>query len=195
MKMKLFDKAVDELKQTEKDIQKALDRTVADCKNRAPAQVTKAVTAVYGIKAKDVTEAGKSAKRGAKSAGKIKVQGYSIDNLQLEYKGRLLTPIHFSMSPKTRPDGKKKYKVKAAIYKGQKKVLGTGVFLASSGAAGTAQIPFKREGAKRLPINAIRTVSIPQMIGNEVVAQDIKKRMEELLQTRLQHNLDRIAKK
>ena len=188
-------KAVDELTKKKKAIQKALDRTVADCKQRGPAQVTKAVTAVYGVKAKTVTQAGQGAKRGAKSAGKIQVQGYEIDNLQLVYSGRLLTPSHFSMSPKNRPDGGKKYKVRAAILKGQKKVLGTGVFLAPSGSVGTTQIPFKREGEKRLPIKAIRTVSIPQMISNEIVAQDIKERMENLLNARLNHNLDKIANK
>lgn len=195
MKTKLFDNAVNELEKKKKEIQKALDRTVADCKQRGPAQVTKAVTAVYGIKAKDVTEAGKGAKRNSKTVGTIQIQGYSVDNLQLVYSGRLLTPVHFSMTPKSRPDSGKKYKVKAGIFKGSKKMLGTGVFLAPSGAAGTAHIPFKRVGAKRLPIKAIRTLSIPQMITNEIVAQDIKKKMEDLLQTRLKHNLERVEKK
>ena len=191
MKMKLFDKAVDELKQTEKDIQKALDRTVADCKNRAPAQVTKAVTAVYGIKAKDVTEAGKSAKRGAKSAGKIKVQGYSIDNLQLEYKGRLLTPIHFSMSPKTRPDGKKKYKVKATIIKGQRVSLPAGTFIAEGN--GGVALPFQRTSDNRMPIEAVRTLSVPQMIDGRA-RETINETINTQLEKRFDHNIKRAIK-
>ena len=188
-------KLVDELKDVNKDIDKALGRTIADCKTRGPAQVTKAVTAVYGIKSSDVTAAGKAAKGGAKTVGSIKVKGVTVDSVQLVYKGRLLTPTHFSMTPKKRPETGKKYKVKAAIFKGQKKVLGSSVFLAASGAAGTTEIPFKRETKKRLPIQAIRTVSIPQMITNEKVSEDIKARMDDLLTKRLQHNTERLAKK
>ena len=190
-----FAKMLDKLNGLNKDVEKAISRTIADCKQRGPAQVTKAVTAVYGIKSSEVTDAGKDAKRGAKTAGTIKVKGVGIDNVHLIYKGRLLTPVHFSMTPKTRPDNGKKYKVKAGIFKGAKKVLGSGVFLAPSGAAGTTHIPFKRAGKKRLPIEAIRTVSIPQMITNEKVAADIQARMEELLTTRLKHNTERLASK
>lgn len=188
-------KTLDKLNGLNKNVDKAISRTISDCKQRAPAQITKAVTAVYGIKAKEVTEAGKAAKRGAKTVGSIKVKGVSMDNVQIVYKGRLLTPVHFSMTPKARPDNGKRYKVKAGIFKGAKKVLGTSVFLAPSGAAGTTQIPFKRATKKRLPIEAIRTVSVPQMITNERVAADISVKLDELLTTRLKHNTERVAAK
>ena len=195
VKIPNFPKLLGDLKGLNKDVDKAISRTVADCKTRAPAQVTKAVTAVYGIKSSEVTAAGKAAKGGAKTVGAIKVKGVSVDSVQLIYKGRLLTPTHFSMTPKKRPEAGKKYTVKAAIFKGQKKVLGSSVFLASSGAAGTTEIPFKRITKKRLPIEAVRTVSIPQMITNEKVAEDIQARIDELLTKRLQHNTERIANK
>ena len=180
---------------TNKEIEKAVKRTISDCKTRGPAQVTKAVTAVYNIKSGDVTAAGKAAKAGANTVGSIKLIGVAVDNVQLVYKGRLLTPTHFSMTPKQRPEPGKKYKVKAAIFKGQKKVLGSNVFLAASGSAGTTQIPFKRKTKKRLPIEAVKTVSIPQMITNEKVSADIQSRMDELLATRLKHNTERLAAK
>ena len=195
VKMPNFSKMVGNLKALNKDVDKAVGRTIADCKTRAPAQVTKAVTAVYGIKSSEVTEAGKGAKKGAKTVGSIKVSGVNVDSVQLIYQGRLLTPVHFSMTPKKRPEGGKKYTVKAAVYKGKKKVLGSGVFLAPSGSAGTTEIPFKRTTEKRYPIEVIRTVSIPQMITNENVAADIQVRMDELLEKRLQHNTERIASK
>lgn len=190
-----LDAVLSKAKKTQSDIQKALKATMKDCKSRAPAQVTKAVTAVYAIKSSEVTAAGKAAKGGAKTIGEIKLRGVSLENIQLIYRGRLLTPTHFSMTPRTRPDGGKKYTVKAAVYKGKKKALGSAVFLAPSGELGTTQIPFKRTTAARLPIEAIRTVSIPQMIGNEKVAADIKVRLNNLLLTRLQHNIDRYCKK
>ena len=190
-----FSKMVGSLKDLNKDIDKAISRTIADCRQRGPAQVTKSVTAIYGIKSSEVTAAGKAAKGGAKTVGSIKVSGVSVDNMQLIYKGRVLTPSHFQMTPRKRPDNGRKYTVKAAIYKGAKKTLGSNVFLAASGSAGTTEIPFKRKGAKRLPIEAVRTVSIPQMITNEKVSADIKARMDELLATRLQHNTERLASK
>ena len=194
-KMPNFAKMVGDLKGLNKDIDKAISRTIADCKTRGPAQVTKAVTASYGIKSGEVTAAGKAAKGGAKTVGSITVKGTTVDSVQLTYKSRLLTPTHFSMTPKSRPQSGKKYKVKAAIIKGQKKVLGTGVFLAPSGSADTTEIPFKRTTEKRYPIEAVKTVSIPQMITNEKVAADIQARMDELLATRLKHNTERIASK
>ena len=193
IKMPNFSKMVGQLKDLNKDVDKAIAQTMRDVKSRAPAQVTKAVTAVYGIKSSEVTAAGKAAKGGAKSVGSIKVSGVTVDSIQLTYKGRVLTPSHFSMTPKKRPEGGKKYTVKAAIMKGQKKSLGSSTFLAPSGSAGTTEIPFKRATEKRLPIVAIRTVSIPQMITNDTVAADIQTRMDELLSTRLQHYTDRIA--
>ena len=194
VKIPNFSKMVGDLKGMNKDIDKAISRTIADFKTRGPAQVTKAVTAVYGIKSGEVTAAGKAAKGGAKTVGSIKVNGVTVDNVQLIYNGRLLTPTHFSMTPKKRPESGKKYTVKAAMFKGQKKALGSKVFLAPSG-AGTTEIPFKRTTEKRLPIEAIRTVSIPQMITNEKVAADIQTRMDELLATRVKHNMERIVSK
>ena len=209
-----FAKMVGTLQGLNKDMDKAISRTVSDCKQRAPAQVTAAVTAVYGIKAKDVTEAGKGAKRGAKTVGKIKVKGVSIDNVQLEYSGRLLTPIHFSMTPKVPPGGGRKYKVKAAILKGQKKVLHPEAFVAGAtkprksttntepASSETKKkkreapyIAWRRVGKNRQPVWPIRTLSIPQMITNEKVNADIKERMEDLLIKRLNHNTERLASK
>lgn len=192
IKLPNFANVIGSLKELNADVEKAVQRTINDVKSRAPAQVTKAVTAVYGIKSSEVTAAGKAAKGGAKTIGSIKVKGITVDSVQITYKGRVLTPSHFSMTPKTRPQGGKKYTVKAAIFKGQKKALGTSVFLAPTAAGGT-EIPFKRETVKRLPIEAIRTVSIPQMITNEKVSADIQKRIDELLSTRLQHNAERLA--
>jgi len=183
-----------ELENVKKQTEKAVQSAIIDCKTRGPAQITKAVTAVYGIKASEVTEAGKAAKS-TKSVGTIKIKGIELDSVQLIYKGRLLTPTHFSMTPKARPEGGRKYTVKAAVFKGQKKALGSKVFLAPSGAAGTTQIAYKRTTEKRLPIDAIRTVSIPQMITNETVAADIEKKMNGLLQDRLDHYTQRLAKK
>lgn len=192
-----FKRLADSLQGQNADLQKAIDRTVSDCKSRAAAQITKAVTAVYGIKSSEVSAAGKSATMGAKTVGELKLAGASVKSLQLVYKGRRLTPLHFSMTPRTKLKGKK-YTVKAAIYKGQKKRLmgkaqyNTPVFLAPQKQG--VVLPFQRTSEQRMPIYAIHTTSIPQMIENEKVASDIKERMDGLFTTRLQHHIDRLKK-
>ena len=196
---KNFQDVAAKLKGTQEDITKAIKSTISDCKTRAPAQITKAVTSVYGIKSSEGTAAGKAAKKGAKTVGKIKVAGTTVDTIQLVYEGRRLTPIHFSMTPRTRPLGKKKYTVKATIFKGKKEELhgkskyGTPVFLAPQKQG--VVLPFQRMTKKRMPIEAFHTTSIPQMIENEKVAEDIQGRLDNLLAERLQHNVDRIADK
>ena len=49
-------------------------------------------------------------------------------------------------------------------------------------------------GPERMPVYAIHTTSIPQMIENKTVAADIKKKMDDLFITRLQHNINRLTK-
>lgn len=177
------------------NMQKAIDRTISDCKQRAPAQITKAVTTVYNIKSSEVTAAGKTAKAGAKTIGEVKVRGLHINTLQLVYTGRRLTPLHFSMSPKKPPSNKKIYTVKATFFKGQKKTLkgkyDTPIFLAPQKQG--VVLPFQRVGDSRTPVYVIHTTSIPQMIENEQVATDIQGRIDELLTTRMQHNIEQAS--
>lgn len=189
-----FQELTKQIESQNASMQKAIDRTISDCKSRAPAQITKAVTAVYNIKSSEVAAAGKAAKAGAKIVGEIKVKGVHVNTLQLVYSGRRLTPLHFSMSPKKRPLNKRRYTVKATFFKGQKKTLkgkyDTPVFLAPQKQG--VVLPFQRMGDSRKPVYVIHTTSIPQMIENEQVATDIQGRIDELLTTRLQHNIERM---
>ena len=74
-----------------------------------------------------------------------------------------------------------------------KKKFGTPVFLAPQKQG--VVLPFQRMTKKRMPIYAIHTTSIPQMIENKKVSEDIHGRIDDLLAERLQHNVDRIADK
>ena len=189
-----FQELTKQIESQNASMQKAIDRMISDCKSRAPAQITKAVTAVYNIKSSEVAAAGKAAKAGAKTVSEIKVRGVHVNTLQLVYSGRRLTPLHFSMSPKKRPLNKRRYTVKATFFKGQKKTLkgkyDTPVFLAPQKQG--VVLPFQRMGDSRKPVYVIHTTSIPQMIENEQVATDIQGRIDELLTTRLQHNIERM---
>lgn len=171
--------------------EKAVSRTIADFKSRGPGWVSQEVVKEYNIKKKEINGTLKS----KNSAGTIRVQGTSVDNVTLRYEGRVLTPTHFAMRPGTRPK-KKAYTVTAQIKKsGGRKPLSSKAFLAHSGAEGTKQIPFMRTGAERLPIVSIKTLSVPQMITNEEVSKAINKRINKELGKRLEHNLKRMVKR
>lgn len=171
-------------------LQKAVDSAVKDWGKRAPAKVSKSISQFYQIKKADI----QSTYKGYKVNGQTSLHGFKVDNLELKYSGRLLTPTHFGMTPKVRPEGGRKYQVRATIKKGQKKVLGSSVFLAKSGGAGTVQIPFQREGTAAYPIKAVKTVSVPQMITGDA-AEEVSRQVNELLDERLQHHIERANKK
>lgn len=181
------------LHKIDKASQKALDSAIRDTVSRAPAQVTKAVTNKFNIKKSEVTAAGKQAKSSQKSIGTIKVQGQTLHNVALVYKGRRLTPTHFGMKPKTLPANKRKYKLTIEVFKGQRKPLkgpsNRPVFLGSN--KGGSYIPFQRKGSTAHPIKSIKAMGIPQMIDNKEVRQEINENIGELMIKRYEHQANR----
>ena len=180
--IKRYKKLVNELNKINEVSVKAVKRTVSDVNSRAATQVKKAVMEVYGVKSSYMTEAGKEARsRATVQEGKI----------LFPYQGRPLSPVAFQMRPTSREQSQGKL-ITAAIMKGERKVLGSNVFLGDNG-KGT-DIPFQRAGEKRLPINSVKTLSIPQMITNEDVAPNIQERLNTLIAERLEHNLKQASK-
>lgn len=190
----------------------AIERTVSDFASRAPAWVSKGIREHYGVDTAAIKDAATKPKRGKTS---IKVSGVSVDGATLTYKGRTLTPIHFKMSPKQQPDGQqnklirvpgqaisnggevamisppKKYKVKATIIKGKRTSLPTGTFVAP--AKGGVSLPFQRTSEGRMPIEAVRTLSAPQMIDGR--ARDtIEQNIREQLGKRFEHHIKQAMK-
>lgn len=175
------------LKEKQARIVKAVNATTSDFKSRGPGWISQEVTQVYAIKKKDVTQS----KKGAKINGKVSVAGVKLNNVELQYRGSLLSPVHFKMTPKKRPEGKR-YRVSVEIKKGSKTRLPKDVFLADN--RGGTQIPFQREGPDRLPIRSVKSVSVPQMITNSDAAERINKRINTELDKRFAHNLERFSK-
>ena len=189
----------------------AIQRTVSDFATRAPAWVSKGIREHYGVDASAVKEAAMKPKRGQTS---IKVAGITVDGATLEYKGRTLTPVHFKMSPKSTPDARQKkavripgqgiadgspvammqppkvYKVKATIIKGKRTSLPLGTFVTT---AHNATIPFQRKSEARYPIEAVRTLSVPQMIDGRA-RETIEQKISEELGKRFEHHIQQITK-
>ena len=172
--------------------EKVVNRTVADFKSRGPSWVAQEVTKEYSISKKDVNETKKGVTKGK---SQIRIKGAKLDDISIVYRGRVLTPTHFAMKPTMRPTRNRPYVVSATIKKSKGRVnLGSNVFLASASKNSTTQIPWQRRSDPRLPIDVIKTVSVPQMITNEGVAQNIHNRINTELGKRLEHHLKRAQK-
>ena len=179
---------VKQIKKEEDKIKTAVDKTVKATKTDVPPKITKAVRAVYTISAGDMKKEGDAAAKFAKTVQGPKINGIVVNGVRLTYRGRVLTPIHFNMTPKKLPDKKRKYTVRAAFKQGPKKELvgkyNTPVFLARASKTSNVYLPYQRVEKKGLPIYQIKSVSIPQMVDNEIVAEDIQKNIAEVLEKR-----------
>ena len=196
-------KQMADLKQAPTKVMKSL---TSDARKRVPGWVATEVTKVYGIKKSEIT---------GKKVGSMKVVGNGFKDLKFVYAGCLLTPTHFSMSPKAPKEGGG-YTLKATIIKGQRTTLGKVKKLTKKQRADLAKnftragtknsdhspvmlmranggqyLPFQRKSTNRRDIDAIKTISLPQMVSSERTATGISTAINEGIGKRLDHYLDR----
>lgn len=199
--------------------QKVVKRVISDAKTRVPGWIATEVTQVYNIKKSEITPA--KTGKAKKTAGSIRVTGEAVDGLEIVYRGRPLTPTHFGMTPKT---PRKTYTLKAEIIRGNKVTLGqkkkltkkqraalgknfrregtrtsdhSPIMLMHTGAVsdgGTQYIPFQRKSADRSDIEAIKTVSLPQMVESERTHAHILEAINEGMGKRLEQHLKLLEK-
>ena len=198
----------------------AVDKTIKDGSRRAPGWVSQEVMKYYNFKKGDITPTGKGiAKRGAngqvlkdaagetkrlKKAGSVSAHGGTISTFQLTYKGRLLTPLHFGMTPKApNPNG---YTLRMTVRKGQRKTIGRyrktrekgGPYSGGTGAILMRTrygdiIPMQREGpGKDAKVKGFKSTSVPQAIDSKDVKPKIEDRVTKEMMKRLEHNMSRI---
>ncbi len=159
---------------------KALEYATKDMRRSGKSIVQKQTASIYNIKRKELNPAN------GKTIGSCSVSG-GITDLQLTYKGRMLTPTHFGMRP-TSANGRK-YTIKAEILKGSKVRIGGWQRPWSAGGAYGFRAspmfmpgkvpPISREGGRttRLAGNkfghaggkyeAVKVISVPQMVGSD----------------------------
>jgi hypothetical protein len=160
----------------------ALNRTM----DQVITQIGRIVPKDYAIKAKEVKDSFR---------GGIKRPTRSNLEASLTSKGNALSLAHFPHSPST--PSSRKYKVKATIKKngGRKIIQSTPKpFVMTTGARSAEGMQyniFKREGAERLPVKVLRTLSIPQMITNENLTEEIQNFATDKFNERLQHEIER----
>ena len=197
-----FQKKVSRLTNALADPSGVFTKTIGEMKKRSPGKIADAVRSEYNIKKAEIMPS--KQKTDLKKAGKIKITGQTISELSLTYEGRLLTPLHFGMQPKTLPEKKKKYKITQKVKK-KKETLsspdaeGYIPFLAPAKKGSDRIIPFQRKEGSRDIEKVFKTVSLPEMIGpnqdgkggNPFVREKINKDLGELLHERFNHNLKR----
>ena len=196
-----------QLEQMQKAPKTVLKRTLSDVNSRAPGWVATEITKHYGVKKAEIT---------GQKLGRVKVRGDAIETVEIVYTGRVLTPTHFGMTPKA--PGKNAYTLKASIIKGQKTTLGKvkkltkkqraalGKNFTRSGTqtsdhspimlmpTGSTYIPFQRKSTRRSDVEAIKTVSLPQMVSGDRAHEDITKAISENLGKRLEHHMKLLQK-
>lgn len=209
-----YRQTIKELESLKGKSERVIKRLIADARTRIPGWVASEVTQVYNIKKSEITPA--KVGQSKKSAGSISVRGETIDGLEIVYRGRALTPTHFGMTPKAPRDS---YTLKAEIIKGRKSVLGqkkkltkkqrkalgknfrrqgahisdhSPIMLMGTGNAregGTNYIPFQRKSTRRTDIQAIKTVSLPQMVSSDRTSEAINAAINEGMQKRLEQHM------
>lgn len=207
--IKGYDTIKKKLDDMKKAPRKALESTLSDVRKRAPGWVAAEVVKSYGIKKGEIT---------GNKIGNVKVEGNSIETVKIKYTGRLLTPTHFGMTPKAPKEGGGAYTLKATILKGERKELGKvkklskkqraalGKNFTRSGtqssdhspimlmrANGGQHLPFQRKSTNRKDIKVIKTISLPQMVGSERTHDGIMQTLNENIDRRLQHHIDRLG--
>ena len=194
------------LDEKKKGPQKVMRAMYSDAKKRVPGWVATEVSKTYGVKKTEIT---------GKKIGDVKMKGKDVRKLKVIYTGRPLTHTHFSMSPKVPKEGGG-YTLKATIVKGQRATLGkvkkltkkqraalaknfTGSGTKSSDhspimlmrANGGQYLPFQRKSPNRNDIDAIKTVSLPQMVSSERTEKGIQTAIADGLGKRLDHHMKR----
>lgn len=212
---KALTKRVDRMRKAPEKVQNGI---VGEFKKRAPAWIANEVVKVYNIKKAEI----KPSQGGKRAVGSVSVKGKTIGTVSLVYRGRLLTHTHFGMTPKAPPSGG--YTLKAQVLKGKKKTLGkvkkltkkqrkqlaknfrnegerkspkSPIMLMGTGSkkeGGTNFIPFQRVSPNRKNIEAIKTVSMPQMVSNKTVSEGISAEINKKIGKRLDHYMDRYMK-
>lgn len=175
------------------DIETAVQRAVIDTKKVAAGRVADAVRERYNIKKSEIN----SYLRGTGS-GQVNVEGYAVAHIALTYRSTRLIPSAgkvnlFNLTPGQREAGAKKTKVRAQIIKGQRKVMHSQAFIGTNHYG--SNLPFQRKGDARLPVTALHTLSVPQMVENEEVNAKYMQEIQEKLMHSLELRLSKVADK
>lgn len=210
---KTVKKALDKM---QKAPPKAMQRSLSDVRKEAPGWIAKEVTQIYGVTKSEITSAkvGRTKVKGA-SLDNVQVE-YTGHSLSVRHFKATPKP------EKLRPGGG--YTMKAAIIKDNRVTLGkvkkltkkqkanigrnfhrrgvkqsdhSPIMWMSTGAKSAdkvQRIPFQRKSQNRTDLKAIKTVSLPQMVGGWRTGPNIEKAIQTHLEECVMDRLERMWK-
>lgn len=199
--LKNFDDIKKQLKEVEKSTERVIQNTASDMRRRAPGKVADVIRQTYNIKKSDILKTNRVEE--GKSKSSVRVKGSLGKSLRLVYEGNRLTPLRFGMTPKVPPAGRS-YTLKMQVFKGKKVVIGRYKAKKKAGGPYSEQshnilmptksghyLPFQRMSKDRDDLKVFRTLAIPQMVTNEKVSKGIQEEIHSLLESRLDHHVNR----
>lgn len=201
-----YEKVARELNKRGEQAARALDRSLRDMRRAAPTVVARQTTGVYGIKQGEVNANSEKFQGGCRMSG-------GVSDLTLQYTGRMLTPTHFGMSPRSAGGGRA-YTIRATILRGHRSKLGHWRRPWSQGGAYGRESPYMLMPGKVPPIQrrggktarrgngfshaggehaALKTISVPQMVGSERHIEGTMEMLQERCGAILQRHLRSIG--
>lgn len=194
---------------------KVLNRVFARAGDTVRVELGRQIPKVFGVPQKEIKNALNNGGRKVRT-----IQGADGEgSVSVEVVGKPLTAVRFKHTPTVPPSvaarskggkktrGPRKYRPTVTIYR-DRGVLALGpvagadgknkpVFLASTGARNPAKVPYiffyrtgKETGKGREGIKPVVTLSVPQMLTNEKVAEPLVEKVNETISKRLVHELD-----
>lgn len=162
---------------TPRQIPIVIARAINRAGDAARTQAARSAREIYNVKYKAVLKT-------------IKIQKAYPGNLQASVKsvGSPLSLMQFKVDP-SRPQPKRKAPIIVSVKKGTRKPF-EGGFVAQM-SSGHVNV-FTRTTKKRFPIKQHYGPSIPKMLGNESVVRFVENKAMEVLDTRLEHEINRM---
>ncbi|SFP11059.1 phage tail protein [Salibacterium halotolerans] len=182
MSVEVDEKLLEEVQSRLGAFQKKAPNAISNALNRASSNVrsniSKEIRKEYVIKAGDVKE--------TLSKGKARRGDLSTE---VRSQGSVIPLNRFKVSPKTVNPTRKK-PIKIGVKKGSTKEV-RGAFVADINGPKV----FSRHGKSRLPISRLFGPSVPQMLDNEEIRQEINDQGVETFYERLDHEIFRLYEK
>lgn len=172
---------------------KQMEYATKDLKRAAPGIIAKQTASVYAIKQGEVNANSKKFQGGCSLSG-------GMADLTLEYRGRMLSPVHFGMKA---AGSLSKYRIKATILRGRRVKIGHWQQPGTEGGKHVSQSPAMMLPGKAVPIyrtsprswgkggthRAVKVISVPQMVSSErhinATIKQLQNRQMEILSRRL----------
>jgi hypothetical protein len=182
MTVNVDEKLLKDVQKKLKDVPKKAPNAISNALNRAAtnvnSNVSKEVRKEYVIKSGDIKA----------TLTKTKATRSKL-SAEVRSDGNVIPLDRFKVSPKTIKPNRKK-PIKVAVKKGGVKPV-LGAFVADVSGIKV----FERTSKKRLPIRRLFGPSVPQMLGNGGIREEIERQGQETFERRLDHEINRILEK